>query len=92
MCIVIAIRDRQCRLLYGCCHIAFEQTEFGIGAGGGPFDMPKRRNELTRHGQSTDREVLDSSLRLGAPQRVLRDFKFAHAVSFGAKIPVAHCQ
>ena len=45
-------------------------------------DEAERRDELPRHCESGNREVIDGSLRLRAPQGILRDLEFAHAVVF----------
>ena len=61
-----------------------EQAELRIRTGSGPLDEAQGANEAPRHGQAADREVVHRTLRLSAPQGLLRHPQLAHAVALDA--------
>ena len=52
-----------------------------FACGRGRLDQAERANELARHGQAGNREIVDRALGLRAVERVGRDLEFAHAVA-----------
>jgi hypothetical protein len=90
MCVVVAGRDLESRLLNHDGDVALQQAEFRVRTRGRPFDQAERSYELSRHRQSADRKIVYGSLCLCAPQRVLGHLEFAHAVVFDSVFFVAH--
>ena len=82
--------DFEGRFLDGHGFLRRQQAEFAVGAGAGPLDQAERPDELARHRRAADREVVDRPLRLGAPEGILGDAQFTHAVVLDPKTFVAH--
>ncbi len=89
--VVVAVGYRLRRLLDSNRNIAFEQTQFRVGARRGPLHETQRRDELARHREPRNRKIIDRALRLRAPERIVRNLQFAHAVLFDAVSLVTHC-
>ena len=62
-----------------------QQAEAGVDLGGRGLDQAERADEVARHRQAGDREVLHRALGLRAPQRVGGHLQLAHAVAFDAE-------
>jgi len=72
--------DGQRSFLDGYCLVAGYQPEFRVGSRGRPLDETERRDELAWQGHSAYRKIFDRTLGLRAPQRILRNLQFSHAV------------
>ncbi len=66
-------------------HVGLQQIEARVGAGRGLLHEPERADEAAGHREAADREILDGSLGLGAPQGIGRDRQLAHAVALGTE-------
>ena len=75
--VVPAFGDFERRLLDGGGALRIERVELEVRGRRRPLDQPERADELARHAQPADREVLDRTLRLRAPQRVGGDLQLA---------------
>jgi hypothetical protein len=60
--------------------------ELKVGLGGSSFCQQQRADELARHAQLADREVVHRTLGLRAVQGLGRDLQLAHAVAFNTGI------
>ena len=58
-----------------------QMAEIGIRLRGGGLDQAERANELARHRQAGNREIVDRALGLRAVERVGGHLEFAHAVA-----------
>ena len=61
-------------------------AEFAVRLGGGPLDERDGADQLGRHAVTADPEIVEGTLRLGAPKRVRGDANFAEAVLFDAVV------
>jgi hypothetical protein len=90
VCVVPAFRHFERGLLDGCCPLGIETVEVEVGRRRGPLDQTERADELARHAQPADLEILDRTLRLRAPQRIGGHLQLAKAVSFDPETLVRH--
>ena len=85
MLIVVAPGNRQRRCLNRDRLIRGQQTKFRIGARSGPFHESESCDKSPRHPHAANRKVVNRTLCLCAPQRILWHLEFTHAVMHGAE-------
>src|SRR4051812_27869962 len=88
--IVPAFRHFERGLLDGRGALGVETVEIEIRRRRGPLDQPERADELARHAQAADLEILERALRLCTPQRVGGHLQLAKAVLLSPKTIVRH--
>ncbi len=82
MIVPLALDDLVGRLLDGVGQLVVQQSQRRVGPGRRPLDDAQRPNELPRHAQPADLEVVDGSLRLRPVVRVRGNAHFTHGIRF----------
>ena len=72
--------------LYRARELGIQVAELVVDPGRGQLDQAKRAGELRGNGSARDREVDDSPLCRGAPERVRRHLHLSHRVFFNSVI------
>jgi len=88
--VVLAFHDFERGLLDRRRTFGIERIELDVRRRRRPLDETERADEVARHAQTAQREIVDRALRLRAPQRVRGDLQLPQTIVLDAEVFRAH--